>query len=79
MQWKSAPYCLLVTREWMLLVPRTREFFEGISVNALGFAGALLVRNQEQMKLLKKHGPMTALAHVAMPVDDNAEPGESRS
>ena len=61
------PYNLLVTRKWMLLVPRSCESFESISVNALGFAGALLVRNEQQMNVLKKHGPMTALGHVAAP------------
>ena len=29
----------------MLLVPRSRESFDGISINSLGYAGALLVRN----------------------------------
>ncbi len=62
---QSGPYCLIVTREWMLLVPRSREFFEDISINSLGFAGALLVRNEEQMTILKQRGPMTALKNVA--------------
>jgi ATP adenylyltransferase len=60
------PYNLLVTRQWMFLVPRSTECFGGISVNALGFAGGFLVRDQEQSNLLKKNGPMTALQHVAM-------------
>lgn len=64
---QSAPYCFLVTRKWMLIVPRSREFFDSISINSLGFAGALLVRNKEQMELLKRYGPMTALESVAMP------------
>ena len=36
---QAAPYNLLVTRRWMLAVPRTVERVEGISINALGFAG----------------------------------------
>lgn len=63
----STPYNLLATRQWLLLVPRSRECFEGISINALGFAGALLVRDAAQLELLRKHGPMTALRHVALP------------
>lgn len=63
----SAPYNLLVTRQWLLLVPRTQEFFEGISINALGFAGAMLVKDTAQLEILRKHGPMTALQHVALP------------
>ena len=60
------PYNLLLTREWMLLVPRSREFFGSISVNALGFAGALLVRDEEQMKALKDIGGMAVLRQTAV-------------
>jgi ATP adenylyltransferase len=62
---QSAPYNLLFTREWMLLVPRSRECFETISVNALGFAGSLFVRDAGQMKTVEDHGPMTVLRGVA--------------
>jgi ATP adenylyltransferase len=60
------PYNLLVTRQWMFLVPRSTECVEGISVNALGFAGGLLVKDEQQLNLLKTVGPMTALQRVAM-------------
>lgn len=60
------PYNLLITRKWMLVVPRSIECFEGISVNALGFAGGFLVKNQTQLDRLKTRGPMTALRHVAL-------------
>jgi sulfate adenylyltransferase (ADP) / ATP adenylyltransferase len=63
----SAPYNLLVTRQWLLLVPRSQEFFEGISINALGFAGALLVKDAAQLAMLRTVGPMTALQRVALP------------
>lgn len=64
---QSGPYCLLATREWLLLVPRSREFFAGVSINALGFAGALLVRNEEQLRALRQTGPLTALRETALP------------
>ena len=60
------PYNLLVTRQWMFLVPRSTECVEGISVNALGFAGGLLVKDEQQLNQLKTVGPMTALERVAM-------------
>lgn len=63
---QSGPYCLIVTRERMLLVPRSREFFGDISINSLGYAGALLVRNEEQMAVLRRCGPMTALKRAAL-------------
>ncbi len=58
-------YNLLITREWMMIVKRSQASYESISVNSLGFAGALLVKNQEQMKRLKELGPLTILANVA--------------
>ena len=57
-------YNLLMTREWMLVVPRSREAWEGISVNALGFAGALLVRSEEELETLRRIGPMRLLREV---------------
>lgn len=63
----SDPYNLLITRQWMLLVPRRAESFESISINALGFAGALLVKNSRQLQTLKQVGPMKILQQVALP------------
>jgi len=63
----TAPYNLLVTRKWLLLVPRSQESFEGMSINALGFAGAFLVKDLSQLEILRKEGPMTALQRVSLP------------
>jgi sulfate adenylyltransferase (ADP) / ATP adenylyltransferase len=66
---QAAPYNLLVTRNWMFLVPRSQESYAEIPVNSLGFAGALLVRNAEQLELLKTIHPMTLLQKVGIPRD----------
>jgi sulfate adenylyltransferase (ADP) / ATP adenylyltransferase len=63
---RPGPYNLLVTRQWMFLVPRSTECFEAISVNALGFAGGFLVKDEQQLNVLKAFGPMTALQRVAI-------------
>ncbi|MBI5848639.1 MAG: phosphorylase [Nitrospirae bacterium] len=66
---QSGPYCLLVTRQWMLLVPRSKEFYHDISVNSLGFAGCLLVRKPEHLELLRKEtGPFSLLREVSLPL-----------
>ena len=70
---QSAPYCLLVAQDWMLLVPRSHEFFDSISVNSLGFAGALLVRDKEQLERMKGCGPMTVLREVGLPFSGKRE------
>jgi sulfate adenylyltransferase (ADP) / ATP adenylyltransferase len=58
-------YNLLVTRDWMLLVPRRAEAFEEISVNSLGFAGSMFVRNGAELERLQAIGPMAVLQAVA--------------
>jgi ATP adenylyltransferase len=63
---QSGPYNLLFTREWMLVVPRSEEFFGSISINALGFAGAFLVQDEEQMQILKENGGMAVLRHAGI-------------
>ncbi len=62
---QPAPYNLLITRDWTLMVPRAREKCEGVSVNSLGFAGSLLVFRSEQLEIIRRHRPMGVLTHVA--------------
>ncbi|MGB3514699.1 MAG: DUF4922 domain-containing protein [Microcoleaceae cyanobacterium] len=62
---QSESYNLLVTREWMLVVPRMEEEFQNISINSLGFVGAMLVKNREQMEIIKQNGPLKILQKVA--------------
>ena len=64
---QSLPYCLLVTREWMMLVPRSREHVEDISLNSLAYAGSLYVGNAQQLERLRGFGPMHALQAAAFP------------
>lgn len=63
----GTPYNLLLTPRWMLLVPRSAEEAEGISINSLGFAGSLFVKNAEQREALRRIGPMTILRRVSTP------------
>ncbi len=58
------PYNLLATRDWMLLVPRTQAEVRGINVNALGFAGSLFVKTEEQFQALQELGPVELLRQV---------------
>ena len=63
---QPGPYNLLATRRWMLVAPRAQEKFGSISVNSLGFAGSLLVKNQEEMALVKNLGPLNVLKGVGV-------------
>ena len=64
---QSHPYCLLATRQWMLLVPRSQEHFKGVSLNSLAYAGSFFVRDEQQLAMLRKAGPLRALAETAYP------------
>ena len=60
---QAGPYNLLMTRRWMLVLPRAREFFEGMSLNALAFAGGLLVKDEVELARVREVGPMALLRH----------------
>ncbi|MCU0305052.1 MAG: hypothetical protein MUC56_13455 [Thermoanaerobaculales bacterium] len=60
----SRPYNLLVTRRWLLLVPRRREHWRTVSVNALGFAGSLLVGDPDELAAVRREGPLNVLRSV---------------
>jgi ATP adenylyltransferase len=64
---QTAPYNLLLRRRWMLLVPRTGEHSRGISVNALGYAGSLFVRDPSGFATVEAAGPMGLLTEVGRP------------
>jgi ATP adenylyltransferase len=66
LEWQSRPYSLVVTHEWMLVVPRARDRFDGISINTLAFAGSLFVRDAAQLEAITRAGPMRVLASVAL-------------
>lgn len=63
------PYNLLFDRDWFMTVRRRQEHWAGYSINALGFAGYLLIGEQSDRQWLQSQGPMALLRQVA------AEPG----
>ncbi|MDB9516025.1 phosphorylase [Roseofilum reptotaenium CS-1145] len=62
---QTGAYNLLITRRWMMVIPRSQDSWHSISVNSLGFAGALLVRDAQKLAQLKKVGLMNLLQQVS--------------
>ncbi|MGO3871173.1 MAG: ATP adenylyltransferase family protein [Alcaligenes sp.] len=58
------PHNMLVGQGWLLLVPRSMELVDGISVNALSYAGCIYVRTPEQIDLVRQIGPLGVLARA---------------
>lgn len=61
------PCNLLVGDGWLLLLPRSQEHFEDISISAVCFAGTLYMRTPEQIESVRRVGPLRALAAVGYP------------
>jgi sulfate adenylyltransferase (ADP) / ATP adenylyltransferase len=67
------PYNLLLTDTWMLLVPRSNESASSIAVNALGYAGCMLVRDEAQLRTLETIGPLKILAETGRRANNSDE------
>ena len=61
------PYNLLLTRRWMLVVRRSRESWQRMSINSLGYAGLLFVPEQSQLEVVTQTGPLNILKAVTAP------------
>lgn len=55
---------MLVSDGWMLMVPRSKEHFQGISLNAASFGGTIYVREKSQIDDIEKTGPLAVLESV---------------
>lgn len=64
---QPVPYNLLATRRWLWLVPRAHSGWDGLPVNALGYAGGLIARDQRAFDRLHEAGPMRLLTDCAIP------------
>jgi len=62
------PYNLVFDRHWLMTVQRRQEHWAGFSVNALGFAGSLLLTERSDEAWLRQHGPLALLQAVATPL-----------
>ncbi|MEM6613239.1 MAG: phosphorylase [Cyanobacteria bacterium P01_C01_bin.72] len=64
-QQQPGAYNFLATKDWMMIVPRSRESFQNIGINSLGFAGSLFVRDRSSLEFLKELTPLKLLTEVA--------------
>ena len=51
------PYNILICRGWIAIIKRNKDNVKGISINALGFAGYILVTEKSDLGYLKDVGP----------------------
>ncbi|GAB4819124.1 hypothetical protein N2152v2_006170 [Parachlorella kessleri] len=60
-------YNMLLTRRFLLLVPRSAEADGPVSCNSVAFAGSFFVRSREELEYVKGRGPMAVLTAVGFP------------
>ncbi len=60
-----APYNISATRDWVLVVPRTQEAPEAMSLSALSYSGVIGLRQPEQIDVARRIGPMQLLIEGA--------------
>ncbi len=58
-------YNLIITERWMIMVVRSHEKYNNVGVNAVGFAGTLLMKSREDLEWVKQVGPMEVMKNVA--------------
>lgn len=57
----SEPHNLILTREWIILVPRSQTSCYGVESNALGYSGMLLAKDDESWETVHNVGPLRIL------------------
>ena len=50
------PYNLLITNNWIAIIRRSKDYKLGFNINALGFAGYILITDNSNLLYLEKNG-----------------------
>lgn len=58
---------LVMTKEFMMVVPRRADGTGPVSCNAMAFAGSFFVRGVDELEFIRKTGPMQILTDVGFP------------
>ena len=65
-------YNLLLTSDHMILVPRRIEKIGSVAINALGFAGTILVNSKAGLEYIQEQGPIEILEAAGCPWQKSA-------
>ncbi|KAF2136614.1 uncharacterized protein K452DRAFT_237249 [Aplosporella prunicola CBS 121167] len=63
---------IVLTNEWLIVIPRSRAIFEGIATNAAGMVGSVWLNDDIQMDDWKAKGPKKVLRQLGLPRVQNA-------
>lgn len=58
---RDISHSFVMTRHWMLMVPRSRRDYQGIPLNSLAFVGNFLIVSHQHMATISEHGVIDVL------------------
>ncbi|KAJ5525333.1 hypothetical protein N7494_011983 [Penicillium frequentans] len=61
------PHNFVLTKRWMMVIPRKEKLFHGITANSAAMVGSVYVENEKQLNAWKEVGPMNVLANLGLP------------
>lgn len=61
------PHNFVLTKRWMLVIPRRAKEFHGLTANSAGMLGSVYLWTQDQLEAWKEVGPAKALAGLGVP------------
>src|SRR5262249_16767501 len=63
---RPCPHNVVLVKEWMMVIPRTKADIDGAIANAAGMLGMVWVANEEQLNRWIRFGPAEVLAQVGV-------------
>lgn len=64
----TTSYNILLTKRWIMFIPRKVESFQTVAGNATAFAGTLFVKTLEQQSIVESLGPMKIVSQLGFDV-----------
>ena len=67
----AVPHNVILSRKWIVVVPRRRAGVNGADVNAAGFLGMVWVSSGDKMRRWTEQGPGAVLREVGLPASSS--------
>ena len=64
---EDCPHNMVLVREWILVIPRRSNDFNGVTANSAGMMGYVWLGKSEELDRWKRVGPVLALAGLGIP------------
>ena len=69
---RNDSYNIIMTTDYMMIVPRSKEWDANVSCNAMGYAGSFFLARKEEIERVKSCGPSSILRNLGYaPINDH--------